>query len=182
MAIKEFGEGEVVWSGINLPFHYNQYKSDVESELFINILSQFTDISDRAPIDAATEWKRPEKVAIETNQKPRGILFKEQGYSGWSARLSGTGQKLPIYIAGPSYPGFMYVPLEGVKFDTPLAVQFSYRGTVIYWFASLVNFVAVLAILEWSIFGGHLFGKRHSNLVMKLAGQLTGWWRKEEEG
>lgn len=181
LATKDFGKGKVVWSGINLPFHYNQYKSDDEAKLFINILSQFTDVSDREPIDARTQWLRPEKVAIETDEKPRGILFKEQGWSGWSARLSGTSQKLPLYLAGPSYPGFMYAPLEGVKFGTPLAVQFSYRGTLTYWFSSLITFLTVFLILEWAIFNGNLVSRRFFPIGRKLQGALVGWWKREEE-
>lgn len=178
----DYGRGRVVWSGINLPYHYSQYKKNDEAKIFNNTIAQFTDVSDHSPIDVNPRWIRPEKVSLEVFDKPRGILFKEEGYEGWSARLaSGKRRTLPVYLAGPTYPGYMYVPLGDLEGTKPIKMEFSYRGKLIYWIQTFVNLAAVAFIFEFVFFDGRLFGKRLLVVSRKLSGKLFKWWEKEEE-
>ena len=175
------GQGEVVWSGINLPYHFNQYKTEAEAELFANILSKFVSISDHVVPAAETTWERPEKVSISTSEKINGILFKEQAYPGWKARLTSEGGKpLSLYLTGPTYPGFMYVPLENVS-KFPAEVEFTYTGRPLYWFVAGINFLFVLLILDLVFLNGAIAGRKLGVLFIKVKRKISSWWEKEEE-
>jgi len=182
---RNLGEGKVVWSGFNLPYHYNQYKSDDEAKLFVNILFYFTKIEDRSPLSAKTQWLRHEKVQISTDQKPRGILFKEQGYEGWNVKLTSEGnRKLPFYLVGPTYPGFMYVPLRNFE-NLPVRLEFTYTGEKIAYITYAISAIVVTFLLERIIMGGKMFGERldisGKKLTVRIYRKVTSWWEKEEE-
>ena len=177
---RELGKGLIVWSGFNLFYHFNQYKVIDEANLFINILGNFANISEKEILSAKTSWVRPEKVKIELPQTPRGVLFKEQGYNGWKVRLQpGGSQSLPIYLAGPTYPGFMYVPLTPI--DGPVSVEFTYHGTLKYWLVGIVNLASLLILLDVVILNGRVLG-RFLVFIRGIVGKrVSFWWEKEEE-
>ena len=182
---RKLGEGKIVWSGFNLPYHYNQYKSDDEAKLFINILSYFTKIEDKPPLSAEAQWLKQEKVEISTSQKPRGILFKEQGYEGWSVKLASEGnRKLPYYLVGPTYPGFMYVPLRNYE-NSPVRLQFSYTGEKVAYISYIISAILTIFLLEKIVLSGKLFGERLDTHSKKFTGRIyrkvASWWEREEE-
>ncbi|OGY16964.1 MAG: hypothetical protein A2785_02405 [Candidatus Chisholmbacteria bacterium RIFCSPHIGHO2_01_FULL_49_18] len=178
---RRFGEGQVVWSGMSLLYHFDQYKIQDEANLFIQILQQFTTLEETEVLNAIVEWKRPEQVILSTDQQPRGILFKEQGYSGWKARLhSPNGRRLPIYLAGPTYPGFMYVPLAEVD-DAPITLEFSYHGRTLYWIVTFVNILVLLVLLDFIVLGGRLFGRTIRMSSQRVTKKVASWWEREEE-
>ncbi|MBI2327828.1 hypothetical protein HYU92_05925 [Candidatus Curtissbacteria bacterium] len=175
---RNLGEGTVVWSGINLAYHYNQYKRDDEAKLFINILKQFTSLDVKKPLVAKTKWIKPEKVILETEKAPRGILFKEEAYEGWGAKINGKSQ--PIYKVGPTFPGFMYVP-TGEKVQSPIKVEFRYSGRILFWFVAFVNLLVILLLLELLIFNGKFLTRAMMRLVGPAGRKLSFWWAREEE-
>lgn len=179
---RSLGKGQVIWSGFNLIFHFNYYKSEAEAKLIANILSQFTDLAEREPIAARVAWESPEEVKIEVAEKPRGILFKEQGYDGWQARLMTDGSRLPIYLAGPSFPGAIYVPLAGVAADGPLSVAFNYSGSRLHWFETIVNVLVILFVIEYAVFDGRIYGRKTYAIGQKITTKMFKWWEREEEG
>lgn len=184
---RDLGKGKVVWSGFNLFYHYNQYKVDDEARLLINILNQFTSIQTNPPVVSEAKWIKPEKVIISTNAKPRGILFKEQGYEGWQARVTSDGneqlqgnKKLPIYLAGPSYPGFMYVSTKDLS-NKPLTLEFNYTDKGSFWRISLISLITILELLDQIIFKG-VVTRLLLGPVLRLAkSKMKGWWEKEDE-
>lgn len=176
---RNLGKGKVIWSGMNLVYHFNQYKSDHEANLFMNILRDFTSVDEKEPLDAKTQWLAPEKVIIETDQRSRGILFKEQGYPGWKAKVIG-GKSLPVYLTGPTYPGFMYVFLPS-DVTGPVKVEFSYNGTVLFWFVALVNLIAILVMLDLGILSGKMSRVAILRVSQVLGKRISSWWRKEDE-
>lgn len=175
---RKVGDGQVIWSGINLPYHYNQYKSVDEAKLFLNILSQFTDVSEKRPLPAETQWLSPERVVIKTDEKAKGVLFKEEGWKGWTARVD--GKSLPIYLAGPTFPGFMYVPLAKAGGEQ-MKVEFRYRGTPLYWMVFLVNMASILFLTDIFALRGKVFGKLFYKIFDRVLGRVSVWWRREEE-
>ncbi len=177
---RDLGNGKVIWSGFNLPYHYNQYKSASEARLFLNILNQFVQIQDNPIPSAKQEWIKPERVIISTEQKPRGILFKEEFYDGWKAQASSLGGKsLDIYKAGPTFPGFMYVPTKDLP-EQPLIVEFTYSGEPKFWIATFINILAVVILLEIVLFESKL-SMRVVRPVLKLFKKRVGsWWDKED--
>lgn len=174
---RSIGAGKVIWSGMNLTYHFNQYKSQDEANLFIKIISDFTNVSEQVPLPAQTRWIKSEKVTLETEARPKGIMFKEQGYGGWSAKLD--GKRLPIYKTGPTFPGFMYVPLVDVP-SGPIRVEFSYNGIPGYWVVAAVNLGAVILLLD--LFFGAILGRRFLIVFqMILARKVKTWWGKEDD-
>lgn len=182
LVYRTLGKGEVVWSGMNLIYHFNQYKVIDEARLLANVVEKFVKIEDRKIAQANAVWLKPEKVRIETSAQPRGILFKEEGYSGWGARLVSEGnRKLPIYLAGPTYPGFMYVPLSNLK-TSPVVVQFNFSGDLNAKLITLISVLAVIFVLERIIFVNRTGGSRLF-IGKKFIGKKLGlWWEKEDEG
>ena len=178
---RQIGKGQVVWSGVNLTYHYNQYKVVDEAKLIVNIIQDFVKIEERPLIWGNADWVKPEKVKIDTKSKVRGILFKEQGYKGWSARLSSeNNKKLSIYLTGPTYPGFMYVPLGNLTKE-PVAVQFNFSGDFNSKFVSMISIFAVLFILERIILSGFVFGKTLGVLKVGFMKRIMFWWEREDE-
>lgn len=180
---RNIGEGKVIWSGMNLTYHFNQYKSQDEADLFIKIIADFTNVSEQAPLPARTQWIKSEKVILETEVRPKGIMFKEQGYGGWSALLrqgsGGQAKNLPIYRTGPTFPGFMYVPLVDLP-DGPIRIEFSYNGIPGYWVVAAVNLAAVILLLD--LFFGAILGRRFLIVFqMILARKVKVWWGREDE-
>ena len=175
---RSIGGGKVIWSGMNLSYHFNQYKSQDEANMFIKILSDFTNLGERAPLPAQTHWIANEKVTIETEAQPRGIMFKEQAYDGWTAKLD--GRRLPIYKTGPTFPGFMYIPLANLS-SGPVKVEFKYNGIFGYWLVAFVNLLAVLILIDLIILNGTI-----NNFVIRYSRKILGvriikWWQKEDE-
>lgn len=178
----DFGQGKVVWSGINLAYHYSYYKRADEAKIFINVVKQFADISDHEPVDVKAKWVKPEKVLLKPEGTPRGVLFKEEGYNGWHAKLTSGGHgSLPIYLAGPTYPGFMYVPLRNVGGSGPIGLEFNFSGVLLYWFQVFVSVVSVIIVLEFTLFDGRIYGRRTLAHAQKALGKIFKWWEKEEE-
>lgn len=174
------GRGTVIWSGLNLPYHFNQYKSDTEAALFANILWQFAQIKQMENLPADAVWLKPEKVRITLPQKAKGVLFKEEGYRGWNARLLTEGGKnLPIFLAGPTYPGFMYVPLPRAQ-KFPATVEFTYSGKPLFWGAFIINVVALFILLDIVLLGNRLFTRHIGKTTRRVQAKMSSWWEKED--
>lgn len=176
---RPIGRGEVIWSGVNLLYHMTQYRSDEEYKFFTNILNEFAKVEKSQVVPADAKWISSEKVQISSTSPARGVLFKEEGYDRWKANLiSDGGKRLPVYKVGPTYPGFMYVPLPKKESFT---LEFNYGGTVRSYLLYIVQGVFVLFLLERIILNGIITNKfkifsHHSK------GKIGEWWEKEDEG
>jgi len=165
---------------MNLLYHLNQYKSPDEVRLMKNILTSLVPMEEHPPILGRATWDRPETVRLELAQAPKGILFKEEGYAGWSAALEKPHtRRLPISLTGPTSPGFMYVPLPE-DLDGPITVLFRYRGTPEYWAFELVSLMTALLLLDQIVLGGRVVGRRLPQLRRRMLTHAKGWWEKEE--
>ena len=130
MAALKVGDGELIWGGFNFAYHILRDHNESEAKLFQNIIATMVDLNKKPLPESGVNFVNPNERIIKT--VARGILFKEQAYDGWNARLRqgnvGQGKKLTIYKAGPAYPGFMYVVLP----DTNVAseVKFDFSGSM----------------------------------------------------
>jgi len=177
---RKLGKGVVIWSGINLFYHFNQYKSIEEAKVIENILNKFTTIAENKPVPSTVEWMSPERVRVTTTSTPRGILFKEEGYNGWKVRLSSGGKNLPIYLTGPTYPGFMYVPLPD-NISGPVTLDFSFRGRMLHWFVALINILALTILIDIALFKKAFLIRGFHILSRKHIANISLWWEKENE-
>lgn len=181
MIERNFGKGKIIWSGFNLFYHYNQYKVADEAKLLINILNEFTSTEAFPLVSSEVEWIKPEKVTVSTKEKPKGVLFKMQGYEGWSAKATSDGNRnLPIYLAGPSFPGFMYVSTQNLP-EEPLALEFSYSDPGAFWRINIVSLVTVLVLLDLIITKGTITRFLLSPVLKIGKKKMKGWWEKEDE-
>lgn len=173
---RKLGQGEVVWSGMSLSYHFLYYDRLVEAKFFRNIVSYLTGGLPNGEVASSFERKRPEQVKIN-GQNFSGVVFKEFFDPGWRAKVN--GQSVTIYPAGPD---FMYIRVpKGVKGD--IKVEFFYRGTNTAWFIFLLWLGAVGYSVGYFIFGkGLSLGSIMKNLSLGfLTKRMKIWWSKEEE-
>ncbi|MBI4057981.1 hypothetical protein HY405_01570 [Candidatus Microgenomates bacterium] len=175
---RNYGAGSVQWSGMNLPYHLNQYNNLEEAKFFKNIIEQLVGTNQTVAVPLNVKWERPEKIIIQSSAKPRGVIVKEEFYNGWSVTSRDGNKNLKLYKAGPTFPGFIYVPLTNVS---RASLELSFNGIAQSWIVSLVSLVSILLILETVLFNGVLVGRRMGNLSGKFAKKVSSWWEREEE-
>lgn len=176
---QQLGDGEIIWSGMNLFYHINQYKNSEEAKLFTNIIGSLIPLEKKAITQSSANWLKPEKVVVESKSSARGVLFKEEGYPGWHTKLqSSGGKKLKIYKTGPTYPGFMYVALP--KAET-FKLEFNYsaeRSPILVW---LISLMIVLILLDLIFIRGFLLSKCFNFFSKSTRRSIGRWWEKEDE-
>ncbi|MEK9178472.1 MAG: hypothetical protein AAB801_01680, partial [Patescibacteria group bacterium] len=165
------GQGKIIWSGLNLPYHAENYNNSEEARLLENILLYLTFKTQSLPEQEFARPK-PEKIII-TGNKFTGVLFKETYDSGWKAKVN--GKKIKVYQAGPD---FMYLRVpKGL--EDKIKVELLYRGSTIAWILFLLSLGTVMGSLWYIIIGYKL--KKGDRLIGRLRGNLAQWWEKEEE-
>ena len=151
----EYGQGRVVWSGFNFPYHMSYGRKNVqEAKLFQQALQWLFGDESRVAPSYQAEFINPEKREVTLDSGANGVLFKESYFPEWQASFvtEDGKQSLPIYQAGP---GMMYVPLDG---DSPGTVTFDYKWA---WYETagwIITFLSILAILIY-VLRRHFTGK-----------------------
>lgn len=173
------GSGKVIWSGMNLPYHYNQYKKVSEAVLFNNILRGLISTKVNDWKDAEVKFIGPNKARIKTSYTPAGFLFKQQAYENWQAQMVAPKHRpLKIYKAGPTYPGFMYVISKPE--DKPVEVEFVYKPKLAHLVVGIINIGAFVLIGELLLIKGIVLRKLKKSLSHVTKKTLGKWWEKEE--
>ena len=137
---RNVGSGKLIWTGFNLPYHILREYNVQESNFFYNLLSEVVDLSEKNTPSYEYRWVSPENRQV-TVAGARGVLFKEEFYGGWTAK-GDQGKKLKIFKAGPTSPGFMYVPFDSGQ--KPDLVVFKYSEQ---WRFLALATVSVFALL-----------------------------------
>jgi hypothetical protein len=142
-----YGEGRVVWSGMNLIGHAATYDNSAERELIVKLID-WVAAMDAAPRvqDLAIERADPDHVLLSVNRPEGGkgyILWREAFSQGWlgSALIDGRRVSLPIYRAGPG----LVLAIVPEAADPNLAVELRY-GLGLTGLGGLVISVTSLAI------------------------------------
>lgn len=148
IASMNHGEGRVIWSGINLFYHFNNYKNEGEKRLIENIIIDLAQIDSTEFQNTPGSLVKPEKrqVLIEPNQSYTGVLLKENYFNNWRAYYQAGDQKsnLTIHQAGL---GMMYVRLpQGMNEN--YTVNFEYQKSKFEW----VFIVVSSLLLIWLIY------------------------------
>ncbi|OGH20043.1 MAG: hypothetical protein A3D74_03930 [Candidatus Levybacteria bacterium RIFCSPHIGHO2_02_FULL_37_13] len=175
MAYGELGNGQIIWSGMNLMYHTVRNDNYEEAKMFGNMLSSVA-VKNTTEPDFKIQRTNPRIINI-TGNNFNGIYFKENYDSGWSAKEN--GQKLKIYKAGLD---FMYIVIPQAKQNQNITL--SYNGSLTNWLFFLMSlFSLILALLYTMI--PHPFHsiKRHAHhhIKQKIGKKLTTWWQREEE-
>jgi hypothetical protein len=139
----QLGQGRVVWSGLNLPFHIDSYASAEESRFLTTAMAWASrSNNDMAAISSAHK-DGPQQMTISVDSNARGVLFKESWFDRWHAYVN--GREVKVLPAGP---GFMYVLLpKDTRF--PAAVQWRYEKSVVDWAGIVVSVATLIALVTW---------------------------------
>ena len=180
LILYEVNSGQVIWSGINLPYHTIRTHNAEEVRFFKVIIEHLLGGTGaiKEPV-YEVQFINPQKRQI-TLQGAKGVLFKEQAYPGWSAWVSSDqyNKNLEIFKAGPAYPGFMYVRLPDS--EQKATVTLSYSGSITAWIVSVISAIIVLLIMEEILLKGAILGRFYKSLFRKSLRHLKSWWSKDD--
>ncbi|MFH1367117.1 MAG: hypothetical protein ABIH38_03985 [Patescibacteria group bacterium] len=179
----QYGKGEVIWSGFNLPYHILAYNNEKETQLFKNILGELVSLNQELALDYSVSRPASEKVVIE-GKKANGLIFKESHYPGWGAKVKIGKQtrSLLIYSAGTD---FMYVRLPE-DFKENFTVTFSYRGTAVTWSFYIISFLTILFTVDYSLFKNRAFNLITFNIFARKKQKkgpvktVASWWDDDQ--
>jgi hypothetical protein len=173
MVVGNLGKGKVVWSGLNLSYHFNQYMSLAEGQLIKNILGSMLDLKDEGILNFTFERPNPEKITVSGNNF-RGVMLKENNYGGWHAEMISPYKKeLKVYNAGLGY-SYIQLPKDVTG---PAKIEFRYRGTLFNWFFFILAVIISLWLLVKSIVPNRrlvILGK------INLKEKMMTWWYKDD--
>lgn len=172
IALGKLGQGKVIWSGLNLPFHLMSYRNAIEGKFLASLLGKLVDISDKKLPEFKYERIKPGKIIV-SGKDLKGIFFKENYDTGWKAKTS-QGKSLKIYPAGLD---FMYAVLPKVTGE--IQVEFSYQGTLTNWLLLIITGISLLLMILLAI-----SPKVLSQPLRKISGRIkrkikTSWENEE---
>ena len=150
------GGGQVVWSGLNLPYHTAAYANGAEAKLFAQLIAT---TASRRPEQSSGDARYIDPQHIDvTATNSRGVLVKENLAPDWTARVDGHAAK--IYRAGLD---FMWIPLDG---SGTHHVTLAYRRGRAEQLGELITVVTLLVLLLGAV------GLRIPSAVRKRSARL----------
>ncbi|MFA5070490.1 MAG: 6-pyruvoyl-tetrahydropterin synthase-related protein [Patescibacteria group bacterium] len=183
---KNFGQGRVIFSGLNLPYHIrNNNQLNLEETKFLNNMYKWVlngDLEKAVPVNYEMKFISPEKREVSLREEASGVVFKENYFANWHAYLEQEGGKtnLTIYPAGPD---FMYVPLP--RNSTGATLVFQYKKSTLedvsLYITIVIGFGFVIYILEGWLFKP-ILPKLKQLTLGRFSKQTQKWWNKDEEG
>lgn len=154
----QLGQGRVVWSGLNLPFHIDSYRSAEESRFLTTAMAWASRSKNDVAAISSARRDGPQQMTISVDSNARGVLFKESWFDRWHAYVN--GREVDVLRAGP---GFMYILLpKDTRF--PAAVQWRYEKSMADWAGIVVSAATLIALVTWPRWRG------------SLPKSLGGWW------
>lgn len=177
VVVSEYGNGRVIWSGLNLPFHITSYKNAIESTLLGNMLNWVSNPETRRQTNVRFEVVRenPGRVHVIVNESASGILFKEFYFENWRAYVMDSEerkQSLQILRTGLD---FMYVFLDK-RFAYPVRVTFEYEKTPLEYASFSITAITAVVLALYTF---------RPNVFMRIASVClapVGWLRKKLKG
>jgi hypothetical protein len=161
----QLGQGRVVWSGLNLPFHIDSYRSAEESRFLTTAMAWASRSNNDVATISSAQRAGPQQMTISVDSTTRGVLFKESWFDRWHAYVN--GREVDILPAGP---GFMYISLpKDTRF--PAAVQWRYEKSLVDWAGIVASAATLIALITWPRWRG------------RVRKSLGAWWdRRTGEG
>ena len=170
-----YGQGKIVWSGMNLPGHAFIYKNDEEYGFFKELLSWLMPLGGERRTDVKINRDYPDRVEFafsHSKDKREYLYFKENFFPDWQASLAKT-ESLPIYRAGPN---FMLIPLNKVGEGERVILE--YKPSLTMTIFRIISLLTLLALIF-----GFLFRKVLARFSLEKFGQgkIRSWWEEEDE-
>lgn len=174
---KKTGQGEVIWSSLNLPYHGESYRHEEE----IYLLGKLLEVSSRSErlYPVRIEKNQPQERRWVIKEKSTGLVWKESWLPRWKISWQdsqGDKGRTANFLAGP---GLTYIPLPQ-QASYPLTIEANYH---LLWYDILgwLVTIATAVILILYAFGEKILPLTVVGLKVRLANKLKGWWEKEEE-
>lgn len=125
MAEREFGEGRVVWSGMNIFSHATRRFNEAEGDFLEAVFSHLIPGRDgELTMPISMEREDPDRVAFRFPGLPEPVwfLFRESFSPYWRASVleDGTEERVPIFSGGP---GFVLMRLPATSADSLLRLD-----------------------------------------------------------
>ncbi len=190
----QLGQGRVVWSGMNLPYHIVTYHVAEEAKLMGLLLAwtkekktlEHFEILEGKSRDLTYEttnfvaqFVNPQEFRLKLKKGAKGALYKGFYFPGWQVKAiltDGKRQSLPINKAGPRMI-YAFVP-PGTK-----EVVFQYGLPLIAKLARITTLLTliglVLYLLTEKLYLDRLFVSITKSLE-KFKLSLSHWWEKDE--
>ncbi|MEN2974726.1 MAG: hypothetical protein ABDH32_04000 [Candidatus Caldarchaeales archaeon] len=108
VAYIRYGYGEVVWSGMNLPYHTLAYQNIVEADFMRRLIMYNVSIM----VEPAQMYRdSATSISFKVPPKVKGIIFRERYVSNlvFSWKASDSREELDVFMMGP---GFNYIVIK----------------------------------------------------------------------
>ena len=182
-----YGEGKVIWSGINLPYHITSRQNREEAKLLANMIDWVAE--DKSQLLSTNDYEvvtvNPEQREITVKKPAKGVLFKENYFFNWQAHIESNGkrQKADLINAGPD---MMYVFLpEDTSYPAKVIIEYKKSWVEMTWnyISAFSLIVFIIYILEGKLFRPVLprIGKILKKPFTKFSSKAGKWWDKDEE-
>jgi len=178
----DYGQGRVIWSGLNIFAHSLENKNQAEMSFLKAVFNWLSKEREKKNSQLEIIRDNPDRVkfVFQEDFSQGWLLWKEAFFPDWRAQLNGVQEsssqpvKVPIYRAGP---GLMIFPLSGVKKDDFLELfyqePFFFKGLRLLTILSL-GALLVLIVKPNLIGGFQLFACRRAWTALKQK------WESEE--
>ncbi len=172
------GQGKVVWSGMNLPYHVDVYSNQDEALFLEELFNWLRDGQEVVKTNYEVDFVHPEKRIVKLESQASGVLFKEAYFPKWHAYSETKNAKtaLNIYKAGPD---FMYLPLSNTRVGQIVVLE--YKRTLVEWISGFVSIgtflILILWLLDWWIFKKAI--EKLGRIVLAPMRTLRKWWERE---
>jgi hypothetical protein len=167
----KLGEGNFIFSGINLPFHITSYTNSEEVGLFTNIISSIT--QKPGPIgEFSLNRKKPSDYSL-SYASASGIFIKENYDSGWQATINGRTVALK-----KASLNLMYLPIPE-DLENGGFVELKYNGNKTSWILILISTAATITSIAVGLHAPPT--EKMQSLINKyLTNPIHKWWEAEE--
>lgn len=188
VAVGEYGEGRVVWSGLNLVGHMHSYDYNKSEVLFHRQLFDWLQSSDEA-VDLTNSLEvtreHPDKVRFgftKDVEKATTLYWREAAFPSWKATLVNGDKRVPvkIYYGGPR---FMLMQLEDVYAGDTLILEFV--PGLRYQLLIAISLATALVLLLYVVLGERIFrpfASLYKDKIVPLARRKFKSLKELEEG
>lgn len=184
IVVGQYGQGKVVWSGMNLFAHAYDKENKEEVKLIGSLASWL--LADYVPKEGKVVYTRPnpDEVNFDLKTPAKWLLWKESYSPYWQATLRTLDNKtypLKFYRAGP---GWVLIRLPDKNLEKGTVVTLRYiqsRAGYLGYVVSLLTLIGFFLYL--SGLGKKIWGERKIEFipVEKILGKIKSWWGREEE-
>lgn len=176
----QYGQGRVVWTGMNLLYHIASYQSEEESRFLAQMIQWVSNEDEVAQPQYEARFVHPQRREVTVQSPAKGLLFKESYFPNWRAYVAGRERR--IYRAGPD---FMYVPLSE-EISYPLQVILLYEKSWLEKISIGISLLTLGGLIFYALEGWvvpplpHRFRRLLLQWPAMALKAARDWWADEE--